>query len=371
MKKLNHKKHPLSAAVSEYKLIRAAVKISNYYRTQNLAGTPDGALLELSRPHSLKALREVVLDGNYEFQPLRPYFTRKNNGGIRMETASSPFDRVLVQALFNSPGYAIQKSLSALSASSGIAVIPACRFMPPSSRYIYSYWPAEYARFRRFTVRMARGMKGGTVLFADIQNFFPSINLDRVRRLLEPWFDESVWPLVNRCLNYKVESPEGTRPFLAGLPIEEPVSRLLGNMYLEKLDRFIIEKLGIPYARYVDDLVFFLPNKAAATDTLTRIEEFLPASLGLFLNAGKVETFTTHEVANNEAAAFSHHLSIINQNMKRIPFFPGKRRELVACLNRMMKEMPSLNAPDSTENALKVRGAKFSAWTRQAKGRKL
>ncbi len=344
--------------MSNRNLAVAMTKVARYYRTQNFAGTPDAGMLDLM---DTAMLRAMVMDGSYRFQPLRPYFTEKKSGAVRMETISSPLDRVVIQALFNRIGYQIQGGLSLSATVRNELVAPAYRFNSPRSKYIFSFWPTDYRAHRNRMVRLARRHRRGVVLHADIQNFYPSVDRRLVRNLLAPWFTEEVWPLVDQYLDFSLTHQETTRPLYAGLPIEEPISRLLGNMVLESLDRFALQELEMPYGRYVDDLTFFLPNEHAARETRQRIEEFLLVELGLAINAEKVEIAPTAELADGAAAAFSRRLSILNANLALVPFQPGLKKGMVGALKGMLKQMPD-DTGEEAANQLKVRGVKFAAW---------
>jgi hypothetical protein len=356
----------LDAALAPANLARAAVKVGHYYRTQNLPGLPDGLLVTRGGEALQGALREAVLDGGFRFQPMRVYVTRKRNGGVRLETASSPLDRVVAQALFNQPGYALDRARITGRPRQAPTLIPANRFLPPSQPYIFSYWPGAYRSFRRFVRRTAQAAGDGVVVHADIQNFFPSINRERVRSLLAPWFAPDTWPLVEQYLDYHVHTPEGPRPLRAGLPIEEPISRLLGNLYLAELDRWVIDTLAVPYARYVDDLTFFLPDRRAADELVRRLEMFLPLHLGLFLNDSKLEFRPAREVARDEDADFACRLSLMDHRLFQLKQHPEQRDAVVSTLRTWLEDLPAPAVPAADEDApgvnRRVKAARFATW---------
>lgn len=225
----------IQTALSDINLQHAYRKVLAYYRTQNYSGSPDGILLELVEPYLFESLRAAVLAGQHQFQPLRTYTTPKPSGGQRVETISSaPVDRLLIQALFNSPGHRIQTHITETVTFNNIVLAPAYRFRAPNAGYMYSYWPADYRTYRTTAIRLARRCRKGVVLHADIKNFYPSIQRDRLRTLLKPWFHADVWPLIDSYLQFRVEPGHPQALVYDGLPIEEPISRLLANLYLAK-----------------------------------------------------------------------------------------------------------------------------------------
>jgi hypothetical protein len=352
----------IEEALSDINLRQAQRKVAAYYRTQNYAGSPDGDFLEMTEPYLFEALRAGVMDGTYRFQPLRTYETLKPSGGVRVETISSPMDRLLIQALFNSPGHHIQNRITATATCNNVVLAPAYRFNPPFSRYTYSYWPADYRAYRNTALRIARHYRDGVVLHADIANFYPSIRRDRVRILLRPWFHEKVWPLIDAYLNFRVHPGHPEHLVYDGIPIEEPISRLLANFYLEELDRHVLHELGIPYVRYVDDMMFFLPDRTTAEHVEYRIADFMLDRLGLRLNEKKREIKSTRSLATGDDAQFSRRLSILNAGVGLLGWKAGLRQGLLAAFKELLEEMPSPNAVPDPQNRNQVRGAKFAAW---------
>jgi len=347
---------------SDGNLRRAARKIANYYRLQNYNGSPDAALALLEQESVLRALREAVLDGGYQFQPLRPYITPKNDGKPRIENMSSALDRIVVQALLNEPGWKIQQQLSATATIGHTVIAPAYRFQSPSRWYVYSQWQREYRYFKRTCLKFAHRRKTGHVLHLDIQQFYPTVSRDRLRGMLEPWFTPDAWAIMNRYLNFTTVRDGKVIPFGNGLPIEEPSSRLFANLYLQPLDYFIIYKLGIPYTRYMDDMYFFLPSKEAADTCRQQVTEFLALQLGLFTN-GKNYDQPVKEFLEKADVNLSQELSAVDHHMAILPFSPGLRAGLEATLTIMLKGMPGPNAnPDAEGHQEKLKKASFAAY---------
>lgn len=100
----------------------------------------------------------------------------------------------------------------------------------------------------------------------DISKFYPSVN----NEILKAMF----WKIIkdNDCLwliDTIIDSHQG-------LPIGNYTSQWFANFFLQGLDHFIKEQLGIKhYIRYVDDLVLLGPNKKKLHKARVAIEEYL------------------------------------------------------------------------------------------------
>jgi RNA-directed DNA polymerase len=118
---------------------------------------------------------------------------------------------------------------------------------------------------------------GGWVLKCDIAKYFYNIQHDilkqQIRRLLT---DANTLWLVDMI----IDSTEGN----VGLPIGNQTSQLFALLYLNDMDHYIKEKLGIKYyGRYMDDFYLIHESKEYLQDCRKQIEEIV-AALGLSLN---------------------------------------------------------------------------------------
>jgi hypothetical protein len=101
----------------------------------------------------------------------------------------------------------------------------------------------------------------------DIEKFYPSIDQDLLKKMFRKIIKDRdcLW-LVNTI----IESTD------SGLPIGNYTSQWFSNFFLQDLDHFIKEKLGVKnYIRYVDDLVILGGNKRRLHQVRKEIEQFL------------------------------------------------------------------------------------------------
>jgi len=73
------------------------------------------------------------------------------------------------------------------------------------------------------------------------------------------------------------------------LPLWDLVSQLLGNFYLHELDHFVKHTLKMKYyGRYMDDMIFFHPERAILENVIVEIRHFLHDKLQLTLHPDKI-----------------------------------------------------------------------------------
>ena len=115
----------------------------------------------------------------------------------------------------------------------------------------------------------------------DVRRYFSTLDHAALRRLLRRLFaDPRVLGLLDRVLDAGAPgSPPGK-----GLPIGNLTSQHLANLYLGPLDHYVKETLRVPgYARYMDDVLVFGPDRRTVRAWLEEIERFAGERLRLVL----------------------------------------------------------------------------------------
>ena len=119
---------------------------------------------------------------------------------------------------------------------------------------------------------------GGWVLKCDISKYFYSIKHDLLKTLIRKHVDD---PGVLWLVDMIIDSTEGN----VGIPIGNQSSQLFALLYLNRMDHFIKEKLGIKfYGRYMDDFYIIHEDKEYVRHCLREIQAHVEG-LGLTLNA--------------------------------------------------------------------------------------
>jgi retron-type reverse transcriptase len=126
------------------------------------------------------------------------------------------------------------------------------------------------------------------VLKADVRKFFPSIDHDILKeRLARKVKDRDVLWLAGQIIDGSNPQEEVLDYFPGddlftpherhrGLPIGNQTSQFFANVYLDPLDHFVKDRLGMAgYIRYVDDFLVFADDKKQLAAIRDRVEQFL------------------------------------------------------------------------------------------------
>ncbi len=121
------------------------------------------------------------------------------------------------------------------------------------------------------------------VVEADIEQFFDNIPHDKLLlELREIARDDALIELVGIWLTTPVQDGERLRPVTLGVPQGSPLSPLLANLYLDRLDEALLDE-GHALIRYADDFVVLAKNRDRA-DAAVEITGQVLRDLELKLN---------------------------------------------------------------------------------------
>jgi retron-type reverse transcriptase len=135
---------------------------------------------------------------------------------------------------------------------------------------------AAVARLQRFMRKLRRNHGNFYILKADISQYFPSINHSILMNIIQRTIrcKDTLWLI--ETIIFQTDQ---------GLPIGALTSQLFANVYLNELDHFIKDQLGVKYyLRYMDDFVIAHPDKKYLKRLLCDIQDFLITRLALKLN---------------------------------------------------------------------------------------
>lgn len=185
------------------------------------------------------------------------------------------------------------------------------RMAPGLSPGLYSYrrgvswWTAvsafaAYVRAHR-KARPDQRTRGLYVLRRDVDSYTdlipvtpPSQVWPVVRELLapagSPGISEDDWRLVETVVRPEVWIDGGLATRLRGVPTGQPISCVLFNLYLDRLDHELDRIPGGFYARYSDDLVFAHPD-AEVAQRADRVIDTILSGLELRVKPDKRRTF--------------------------------------------------------------------------------
>ncbi len=153
----------------------------------------------------------------------------------------------------------------------------------------YSFRKNSSAKTAINRVRRTKGLHTMYCLKLDISNYFNSIPADTLCEILKNFIDDDpdLYDFLEKLLRADIAIEEGievyeNRGAMAGIPI----SPFFANIYLLALDEHY-KDLQIPYFRYSDDILIFLPSREAIEKEYSYIENFLK-DYGLSINPEKV-----------------------------------------------------------------------------------
>jgi RNA-directed DNA polymerase len=239
-------------------------------KTNGGAAGVDGMDIEQTEAHlreHWEAIEAKLLGGEYRPAAVRAVEISKASGGTRTLGIPNVQDRLIHQA--------IHQKLAPL-------------------------WEAEFSehshgfranRSAHDAVRAAQGyIKAGKrwVVDIDLKSFFDEVNHDllmhRVGRKVR---DKRLLRLIGNYLRAPMQTPDGgKRGRTKGTPQGGPLSPLLANIYLDPLDKEL-ERRGLSFVRYADDVAIFTASERAAQRVLESVIYWIEENLKVPVNRDK------------------------------------------------------------------------------------
>jgi len=125
------------------------------------------------------------------------------------------------------------------------------------------------------------------VVDCDLKSYFDTIHHQRLRAYLEEFItDKIVLKLIWKFLRSGILDKDIYIETTEGAPQGGPLSPILANVYLNKLDREI-ERRGHLFIRYADDFVIYVKSKRAGERVMDSITKFIEQDLQLTINQKK------------------------------------------------------------------------------------
>lgn len=222
-----------------------------------------------------RGIRAKIQSGSYQPAAVRAVVIPKANGGSRTLGIPTVQDRLIQQALQSVMSAALDTHMS------------------PHS---YGFRPNRSAHD---AVSAASGYvaQGKTwVVDIDLKSFFDQVNHDKLMSQLSGKIaDKRILKLIGRYLRAPMRQADGTQTKRErGTPQGGPLSPLLANLYLAPLDQEL-EKRGIDFVRYADDIALFVSSERAAKRVLENVKAWLRKQLDLEVNDDKSGTGQSDE----------------------------------------------------------------------------
>jgi RNA-directed DNA polymerase len=221
---------------------------------------------ELLREHREELLQRI-LSGRYRPEAVKAVDIPKANGGVRRLGIPTVLDRLIQQA--------IHQQLSPL-------------WEPEFSEHSYGFRPNRSAHD---AVRAAQAhVKAGKshVVDIDLKSFFDHVNHDRLMHQIgRKVRDKGLLRVIGEMLRAPMRQPNGQeQPRREGTPQGGPLSPLLANITLHPLD-LELEKRGLSFVRYADDIAIFCASARAAERVAASVIGWIERELKLPVNRDK------------------------------------------------------------------------------------
>ena len=127
------------------------------------------------------------------------------------------------------------------------------------------------------------------VIDIDIEQFFDKVNHDKLIQILrEQVNDSTTLNLIRKYLRAGVMENGLEKATKTGVPQGGPLSVILSNIYLDKLDKEL-EQRGLRFTRYADDVLIFTRSEKSANRVMKSITDCLERKLFLRVNATKTK----------------------------------------------------------------------------------
>ena len=237
-------------------------------RNKGAAGIDKMTVYELRhyfREHKAE-IKEQIRDKKYQPQPVRRVYIPKPNGDKRPLGISTVVDRVVQQAVAQvlSKGYE--------------------RYF---SQYSYGFRPNRNAHMAIEQTILYLNEGYEWVIDIDIEKYFDTVNHDKLISILrEKINDATTLNLIRKFLRAGIMDGGLISESTMGVPQGGPLSPILSNVYLDKLDKEL-ENRGLRFARYADDCNIFVKSERAADRVIKSITQWLEKKLRLKVNLTK------------------------------------------------------------------------------------
>ena len=127
------------------------------------------------------------------------------------------------------------------------------------------------------------------VIDIDIEKYFDTVNHDKLVSILrERVKDAKTLRLIRQFLQAGVMEDGRISPSKEGVAQGGPLSPILSNVYLDKLDKEL-EARGLCFVRYADDCNIFVKSEMAANRVMKSITSWLERKLRLKVSATKTK----------------------------------------------------------------------------------
>jgi RNA-directed DNA polymerase len=242
-----------------------------YKRVKANQGSPGidgrkvGELSDYLKQH-WPSIREQLLRGTYQPQPVRRVEIPKPDGGVRKLGIPTVLDRMIQQAVMQ----VLQR-----------------RWDPTFSEHSHGFRPKRSAHQAIVQAQQYIAEGNRWVVDLDLEKFFDRVNHDKLMAAMARRVtDKRVLRVIGAFLKVGVLENGLVSPAEEGTPQGGPLSPLLSNIVLDELDREL-ERRKHCFVRYADDCNIYVRSRHAGQRVMKSVTGFLARRLKLKVNEAK------------------------------------------------------------------------------------
>jgi group II intron reverse transcriptase/maturase len=255
----------LEQILSQENLNKAYKRVKKNKGSYGVDGMEVEHLLQYLKDNG-EALRKSILDGKYRPKPVRRVEIPKDTGQKRQLGIPTIVDRVVQQA--------IQQILSDL-------------YEPTFSETSYGFRPNRSAHDALKKCQEYANEGYTYVVDMDLEKFFDTVSQSKMIEILSRTIEDGrVISLIHKYLRAGAIVDKKYEATVQGLAQGGNLSPLCSNVILNELDKEL-ERRGVRFVRYADDLMLFAKTKRSAKRILEHILPFIEKKLKLRVSKDK------------------------------------------------------------------------------------